>query len=480
MLKNRYASTKLKFLLKYFLILTLALALSLLYIMEVILIESAFVVAILTVGFYPLLKVLLNKRIEPLTPKTIIPFTYMLYALGPLAYKEEFSSSTLSIYLSLQLLGMVSLNIGLSMRKRNKLNKNSLNESHQRQILKKTSIIFLLVAFVSTLSEIISFGGIGNLINIGYGGDKFLHSTTTFMIGGGFQWLILSGAIIWYYGLKTSSVSSKQLGIIIISISVIVFFLTGGRSTLVYSFIFISIVYYYQKRNINGKLVIFMLIIGIIASQLYSNARYYLPYGFTETVTNTWRIFTNNPMAFMPLPSNINEFRIPAKSLLEVIENGNGVEFYGRSYISAIGTPFPFINRLFNYIGVNPSVWFLDKYHPDILAGGGGLGFSPVTEGYMNFGMLGVVIHMFLYGWTISWIFQNYKEKRSVSSLLLYAGALPIFVLDGLRIHLGSAFYKLFRIYLMPFFIYLLIHLLSKNRSKNNNVTRIDSSSNMH
>lgn len=480
MLNNRDTSIKLKFLLKYFLILILASTLSVLYISNVILIDSALIVALSSLGFFPLLRVLISKKAEPLTPKTIIPFTYMLYALGPLVYKEEFSKYTVITYLSLQLLGMIGLIIGLNMRKKNKHIKNPISECQQRLILKRTSVIFLMVAIVSTMSEIFSFGGIGNLISVGYGGDKFLHSTTTFMIGGGFQWLILSGAIIWYYGLKSLSRNNKQLGLVIIGVSAVVFFLIGGRSTLVYSLIFISIIYYYEKRSINGKLVISLLILGIIAAQLYSNARYYLPYGITETVTNTWRIFINNPKAFVPLPSNINEFRIPAKSLLEVIENGNGFKFYGRSYISALGTPIPFINRLFNYIGVNPSVWFLDKYHPDILARGGGLGFSPVTEGYMNFGVLGVVIHMFLYGWTISWIFQNYKEKRSVSSLLLYAGALPIFVLDGLRIHLGSAFYKLFRIYLMPFFIYLLIHLLSKNRSKNNEATRIDSSSNTH
>lgn len=455
---------KSKILLNYFFVMIILMIVSVLYISQVIFLDVALIIAILTFGFLPLVKVAINKRIEPLTPKTIIPFTYVMYALGPLYYKSNFSTNTINTYLMFQLIGLIALGLGLNIPTKTR-GKTFISDNSNYKQLKLTCIIFVLLSIFSTFTEIISFGGISNLLSIGYGVDRYVHSNNSFMIGGGVQWLLLSGILTWFYGLKISSPKVKLLGAILIGLSGAILTLIGGRSTLVYSAIIISVIYYYEKKKINNKLIIILLIVGIVGAQLYSNARYYLPLGVVETFKSTYKIFINNPNSFLPLPSNINEFRIPAKSLLELIEYGKGEYLLGRSYISAIGTPFPFISRLFSYIGANPNLWFMKEYHSEILAVGGGLGFSPLSEGYMNFGILGIMVHMFFYGRIISLIYSNYKSKESVGSLLLYAGALPIFALDGLRIHSSSMLYKLFRIYLIPYTIYILIKILDKNRS---------------
>jgi oligosaccharide repeat unit polymerase len=390
----------------------------------------------------------------------------MLYALGPLFYKNTFSDNTVNIYLTLQFLGLVGLIIGLNLPNKTMNGRLATSEELNNHLLRQTAVVFVILSLVSSFSELLSFGGISGFLAVGYGGDRFLLLSNSFMIGGGFQWLILAGIITWYYGLKASSKKTKFLGLVIVGTNALVFTLIGGRSTLVYSAIFAGVIYYYEKKTINNKLLVVLLAIGISVAQLYSNARYYLPLGLGATIRSTFAIFMNSPESFVPLPTNINEFRVPARSLLELIEYGKGDHLFGSSYLTAVGSFLPFINRIFVSLGVNPSLWHMQQYYPDILARGGGVGFSPVSEAYMNFGALGVILHMYFYGRIINKIFLNYKHKRNVRSLLLYAGALPIFALDGLRINLSSMLYKLVRIYLMPYILYSLVFLFSRQLLK--------------
>jgi hypothetical protein len=102
------------------------------------------------------------------------------------------------------------------------------------------------------------------------------------------------------------------------------------------------------------------------------------------------------------------------------------------------------------------------------LAAGGGLGFSPVTEGYMNFGLIGIIFHLFLYGYVIGKIYARLSSKPSLSTLLLFAGSLPVFMLDGIRVSSASFAYAWMRIYLMPWVIFWLVKILSTRTFKRN------------
>lgn len=72
----------------------------------------------------------------------------------------------------------------------------------------------------------------------------------------------------------------------------------------------------------------------------------------------------------------------------------------------------------------------------------------------MNFGVAGVVLHLFLYGYIIGRIYSRFSSKPTISSLLLFAGSLHVFMLDGMRVSTASFGYRWFRVYLMPWIIF--------------------------
>jgi hypothetical protein len=134
---------------------------------------------------------------------------------------------------------------------------------------------------------------------------------------------------------------------------------------------------------------------------------------------------------------------------------------YGSSYGGVLAAPIPVLSRFVDTIAFNPSLWRLQTFYPEVLAEGGGLGFSPVSEGYLNFGAPGVVAHLMFYGFVIARIYRKCVSSSALSPKLLYAGSLPIFALDGLRINAASSAYKWTRIYLMPFFaLFVAVHLI--------------------
>lgn len=438
-----------------------------LFFFQIIDLKSFLCILVIIIGFEPFLLLFLNKKRDSLSPEILLPFTYSFYALGPIMNSVIFQSHIVIKYLVIQILGLIALRCGLLslfLRKKNiyysplQINKKNI------QILIIIGIILLLFSIPSIGSQLIAFGGLKGLINVGYGGERYLILAREGAFGPGFEWLLLSSIIFLFSSLKKKSKIIFVIGIISFTITIIILLYIGSRSTLVYSIIFFVTLLHYTHKKFSNKIIVIGLLLCISLAQFYALARYFIPYGLMFAFKETFNIVLKNPQLI--LPWNTNEFKAPAASLLELIQFGEIDWLLGKSYISAMGSPIPFISRLFSEIGYNPSLWRLQQFHKDILASGGGLGFSPVTEGFMNFGILGVIIFMFIYGYVIKTIYIRMINSRNLNYLLLYSGCLPMFMLDGMRVHLASMLYKLFRGYLMPWLIFLIISLFLKNNKR--------------
>lgn len=225
----------------------------------------------------------------------------------------------------------------------------------------------------------------------------------------------------------------------------------------------------YSVKRLSGKRLAIILIIGIVISQYYALARYFIPQGLVYSFIRTWDVVLQNPYLLYPWATN--EFKYPAMSMLEMIQYGTPPLLYGQTYVGVIGSIFPFIGNLFNEFSFNPSMWRLEMFYPEVLAEGGGQGYSPIAEGYINFRGAGVFFHMLVYGYLISYVHNLMKSKNSLLLILVYAAMLPLFLLDGLRIHASSWVSKLFRAYLIVPIIFFIISLFTTKR-RNNYVNR--------
>ena len=77
-------------------------------------------------------------------------------------------------------------------------------------------------------------------------------------------------------------------------------------------------------------------------------------------------------------------------------------------------------------IADSPGAWFNQVFYPSLIARGGGNGFTVVGEGYMNFGILGVILFFVFIGLTLKFMYK--KASQNVLWLAVYITSVPIFV----------------------------------------------------
>jgi oligosaccharide repeat unit polymerase len=76
--------------------------------------------------------------------------------------------------------------------------------------------------------------------------------------------------------------------------------------------------------------------------------------------------------------------------------------------------------------GPDPQRHFNVMFFPEIVAKGGGKGFTLVGEGYMNFGLLGVVLWFASLGWFVRTLYAKASEKKVW--FLVYVVSMPLIV----------------------------------------------------
>jgi oligosaccharide repeat unit polymerase len=437
--------------------------------------KTFLMIIVVILGFSSFIFAFFKKDSDALSPEVILPFTYMLYALGPLMgplYAPlDISDKVTENYILLQVLGLLSMRMGLYSATRSICNISSAKFWENPRVmvnsfLPSTAIIMILLGALSTATQILSFGGLSNFLKTGYGGEYFLQLSKGFAIGGGFEWWLLGALLLISYGFMCNSRKAIFCGIALFLPAALIILLTGRRSQLLYPMLFCIVLLYYGHRKLSSHIIIPGLLAGIGAAQYYALARSLLPGGLVFALSNVWPAVLNNPLLIAPWMAN--EFRMPAASLLEVLQYGGPGLLLGSSYLSAIGAPIPFVARLFDQVGFDLNLWRMESLYPEILAKGGGFAYSPVTEAYVNFDILGIIVHMFVYGYLIGKIYARFISRPSLSSLLLLAGSIPVFMLDGLRVDSASFVWRWTRIYLMPLIIYCGLKILNPRSDRQN------------
>ena len=114
------------------------------------------------------------------------------------------------------------------------------------------------------------------------------------------------------------------------------------------------------------------------------------------------------------------EFRSASRNLNTLISNSDEWSyFYGETIIWDLK-----IATIFD--AVSPGAWFNQTFYPNLVAQGGGNGFSLVGEGYMNFGIIGVVLWFVLLGLLLKFLYK--KAHLGLIWTIIYIALIPIVV----------------------------------------------------
>ena len=117
--------------------------------------------------------------------------------------------------------------------------------------------------------------------------------------------------------------------------------------------------------------------------------------------------------------------------------------WHGRSYLQTIIHIFPYMSSVLGrYLGLGPSGWLT---HTHFGYGASGTGFSIAAEGYLNFGLPGVFIHMAILGILLRRIYVRFAVTMSPSSTLIFIIAYGLFMVT-VRNHVNLLVSPLVRI----------------------------------
>lgn len=417
-------------------------------------------ILILVLGTSSLIYAAIKQKGDVLAPTSLLPFVYMWYTVGPLTLSKEFSQDAYVRYLLLNLVGLVSMKTGLWLGTGKCHPYGVLHDDfnqRERDLFLLTIIGMITLSILSLSSHLYVFGGLKGFIETGYGGEYYLALEREFTIGAGWEWWMISIVLLIFYGVVFRSTFAFTCGIMLLIPTLGILLLVGRRRPILYPLFFGFLLLYYRRKKFNPAFIIVALLVGMSILQFVSYLRSFLPMNVMLGIKYLLPIVLKNPVLLAPW--NINEFKWPHASLLEILEYGGPGLILGQSYVAAIGAVFPFLGRLFSTVAFDVNKWRLQTFYPKIEAAGGGLAFSPVTEGYMNFGIFGIVLHLLLYGYTIGKIFNRFQRRQTLPNLLLLAGSLPVFALEGIRATSSTFVYAWVRVYLMPWILYWLLHV---------------------
>jgi oligosaccharide repeat unit polymerase len=141
--------------------------------------------------------------------------------------------------------------------------------------------------------------------------------------------------------------------------------------------------------------------------------------------------------------------------LIAGLEDGQTDFTYGSSVVTELLVFVP--RAIYPNRPLPLSEEFVNVFYPQVHSAGGGYGFFMLQEGFWAFGLVGVFLFLFIYGWTVQVVYQWFKKNMQYDCVaLLYSGIYFSLVLNSVRTGLISS-YKSALMNILPFL--LLVYL---------------------
>ena len=246
------------------------------------------------------------------------------------------------------------------------------------------------------------------------------------------NYLILISLFMIFKNVINNKNKLRRLIFILITISYLVFMLfidLRRREVLIIilmciSYYFFQIIYTLDKDKVRNiiKKVTFSLLILLVFFISYQQYREYFKYGYTQGISSMVDMKGKQAGEYKESDIYINEFGMVYLTNLSSSKYTPEL-FCGKSYAEAVIKTIPFISKAsYEWLGYDEDKEIIDVWLSTIytkwFSNGGGLGYSPASEAYLNFDYLGC----FIIGLTIG-LFLNllYKKLYNNKYIVIYS-----------------------------------------------------------
>jgi hypothetical protein len=267
-----------------------------------------------------------------------------------------------------------------------------------------------------------SSGGLINLILLGYGSSAEIFGKGYLAVG--FPWLsVASMFLLWRYAVRRTLINLLLFGTVLFVVGSINLIM-GNRSQLMFMGLAVLIFWHNAIRPISIKALATVGLVGFLALNLVGSLR-----GSNfESLSDFWSRTTepnkasleNSDSLFYTLTTG--EFVVPFETLPQMIKSV-GQEVNPQLGLTYLKAPLFFVpSVIFPHRPNDLAHWYMIKFYGDTYGLNEGRAFFFLSEGYLNFGPIGVIGTMFIWGLFLGAAHSYVRRaKRDPAAILLYA-----------------------------------------------------------
>jgi hypothetical protein len=398
-----------------------------------LLINSTWLPFVLAVGivllyFYTFRKQILSHPKAFVEADTLYLLLFGAYALlVPTFYMLTAGSLDFALELKVMLcigIGLVGVRLGFSSHLGSLFSRrvNRVDGNWDRKEAVQVAVMLMILGMV-LLTVLISRVGLATYTQSAYVEGYSAGQGLGFLEAG--ATIVEMGLFVLFIGY-----AEKEQGIpvwiwILLALFAFAIFRVGRRRIVVETAIGLLTAYHFYIRRLRLRKLMAVAALSISILVFVGEARSFLQEGLHEMLTSTASEASvdNTLLAFQELETT-------HLSLFETIRSVPIAQpyQYGGTYLQAFKVLVPLAldpNR-----PLAPGQEFAWDYNPEIAKAGGAYGFSSFSEGYLNFGFLGVVLACYAEGVFVSFL-VSYRRANPASKgrLLLYAVAVTSFIM---------------------------------------------------
>jgi hypothetical protein len=234
------------------------------------------------------------------------------------------------------------------------------------------------------------------------------------------------GVYITSVALRYGRLFRGKFGIAFFSIYLALLVLEGGRTQMITHGMILLLVRHFIIKPVKLKSLIIIAICALMAFSaikvVRSVAAFNVPKMIEELSHARELGETHWYDSLVEMGASVNTV-----NLTTMLVPGREPYWHGRSYVQAIVHIFPYMSSLLGpYLGASPS-WWLTLTHYG--RGAAGTGFSIAAEGYLNFGLPGVFIHMAIMGVILRRLYVRFVNTGSAVNTLIFIVAYGLFMI---------------------------------------------------
>ena len=361
--------------------------------------------------------------------------------------------------LVLILLGLIAFEIGYRMKTSAKEIK--IQPADKKSLLVASVLFFLFCSYFFVKLVIFVLSQFSEFSFLNYSQLYGLLNAPTYLVGLGLGWFSISVIIL----LITSNIIIKNhflyyLSVITLTLFFLFLIIMGKRRIALTTLLSLFLFRHYYVKRISKYGVAALFVAGVWLVNFVANLRILNIVGKNYLGKLLEVLKSLNPIEAILNLAVISEFQVPFGTFLTIVQKYPFWENFliGKTYflMPTVFIPHSIFPERWN--GLAP--WFVEHFFP--IYKGTGFAFFILNEPYMNFGVLGIIVFMFFFGWAVKWISCELTKNKNNPFVLLVFAYVVSYMFSFIRSDLICIRELLYTFIFPILFVIILSHIISK------------------